>query len=307
MPEFKHDVVVSAVSYDSLLVTDLLDRLRPRLRGTAVWAATETVPENDAGLSPLGSDSRIALVLLHRLWATEPATAAESGVLKLRMRRRAKSVVVLALEGAVIPSWLESAQIHDLRNEGIDPLVESLLQLVAAQGGKVLPAAPPMPPAPVPLRAFGGDQPFLTQPRAENALRKELGRMFGEIESRLDVDTEREPEDLVELSSAPNRYIARQGSVAISFSWLAGRNSGVADGRLMVIQWDGVKPRDRGMSTLRSATARREITYQPEGKGPDTWCWRDGDANGRACSTIHLVGEWLDAVALGARQSEIVA
>ena len=307
MPEFKHDIAVSAVSYDSLLVTELLDRLRPRLDGTAVWAASETVPENEGGLSPLGAESRIALVLLHRLWANEPTTAAESGVLKQRMRRRSKSVVVLALDGAAVPAWLQSAQIHDLRSEGLDPLVESLVQLVAAQGGKVRPAAPPVPVAVVPLRAYGSDLPFLTQPRAENALRKELERMFGEIESRLDVDTEREPEDLVELSSAPNRYIARQGSVAISFSWLAGRNAGVADGRLMVIQWDGVKPRDRGMSTLRSATARREITYQPEGKGPDTWCWRDGDANGRACSTIHLVGEWLDAVALSAHKHEVVA
>ena len=86
MPEFKHDVAVSAVGYDSLLVTDLLDRLRPRLDGSAVWAATETAPETETGLSPLGADSRIALVLLHRLWANEPATAAESGVLKQRMR-----------------------------------------------------------------------------------------------------------------------------------------------------------------------------------------------------------------------------
>lgn len=300
MPEFKHDIAVSAVSYDSLLVDDLMKRLQPRLDGPVVWAK-ETVPESEAALSLLGPDSRVVLVVLHRLWSHEPATAADSGILRQRMRKRPKSVIVLALDGASVPSWLESAQVHDLRAEGMDPLVETLLASVTTHGGAVRDAVIPPVAAP-PMRAYGGDQPpFLAQPRAQNALRKELERMFGAIESRLDADTAREEGDTVELSSSPGRFIARQGAAAISFSWLAGRMSGVADGRLLVIEWDGVAPRDRGMSTLKSAKPCRETTYQPEGTGPDSWCWRDGDVNGRACSTVDLVGEWLDSVGLTAR------
>jgi hypothetical protein len=306
MTEYKRDIAVSAVGYDSLLVADLVKRLQPRLDGAVVWAAKGVDLDNDAALSLLGVESRVVLVVLHRLWSHEPSTAADSGILRQRMRKRPKSVVVLALEGATVPSWLESAHVHDLRTEGIDPLIETLLAAVSAQGGVVrLPEVKPELVAPV--RAFGGEQPFLTQPRAQNALKKELERMFGEIESRLDADSPRESGDTVELSSAPNRYIARQGSAAISFSWLGGRMAGVADGRLLVIEWDGVAPRDRGMSTLKSAKPRREITYQPEGTGPDSWCWRDGDANGRACSTIDLVGEWLDGFALTAREPVVVA
>ena len=302
MPEYKYDVAVSAVSYDSLLVDDLMKRLQPRVDGPVVWSAKEADPENQAALSLLGADSRAVLIVLHRLWSHEPATAADSGILRQRMRKRPKSVVVLALEGASIPSWLKTAHVHDLRSEGIDPLIETLLAAVAAQGGVVRAAVAPPVVVPQPTRAYSSEQPpFLAQPRAQNALRKELGRLFGAIESRFDADTEREEGDTVELSSSPNRFIARQGAAAISFSWLAGRLAGVTDGRLLVIEWDGVAPRDRGMATLKSAKPCRETTYQAEGAGPDSWCWRDGDANGRACSTVDLVGEWLDSVGLTPR------
>jgi hypothetical protein len=299
MKAYEHDVAVSAVAYDSLLVAEIIRRLRPALSLPVVWSGHHEMLD-PAPASSLG-DARIILVLLHPLWAHEPATAADSDPLRQRVRKDPKSVVVLTVDQTAVPAWLDKAHCHDLDAEGIDPLIESIMARVVKQGGSLVTMAPAEPVAP----RYGYDEgpAFLDQSRAQNALRRELERMSDAIESRLDAETARDADAKVELSSAPNRFIARQGDLAISFSWLPGRLGGITDGRLLVIGWAGVGPSRRGTSVLASATQARETTYRVEATDAATWCWRSMQLNGRACSTSDLVGEWFDVSSLTQRDA----
>jgi hypothetical protein len=137
-------------------------------------------------------------------------------------------------------------------------------------------------PTPTPTKTFGDHPPFLEQAKAQNALRREWERLSAV--------------QVVELSTLPNRFLARNGTTAISFSWLSGRLGGIADGRLLVIQWDGVLPTARGFAALKAANQTRETSYLPEANDDRSWQWRAAEARGRACTTLDLVGQWCDAV-----------
>jgi hypothetical protein len=148
--------------------------------------------------------------------------------------------------------------------------------------------------APAPFRQFGESAPFLEQSRAQNTLRHELERLFQAVEARVDDATARDGDVIAECTALPNRIIARCGARAISFSWLTGRLGGVSDGYLLVIEWTGVAPRDRGAGVLKSATPSRETSYCPEAEDAASWRWRAGQQSGR--STLDLVNDWFGAV-----------
>src|ERR1043165_9562019 len=113
---------------------------------------------------------------------------------------------------------------------------------------------------------FGESAPFLDQGRAQNTLRHELQKLFEAVEARLDDAGARATDAIVELSSRPNRIIARHDAGAITFSWLTGRLGGVSDGHLLVIEWAGVPADHRGISALKTATPARETSYRPEAR-----------------------------------------
>ena len=296
MKAFDYDLAISAVGYDSLLVEELSARLRPRIERVAIWASQDVDAVGaPADTTVLGRPTRVVLVLLHRLWAQIPGTAADNELLRQRMKRDPGSVVVLVLDDATVPDWLEPAARHELAAEGLDPLVETVLRIIADNGGPVLPASAAEPE----LARFAHDtpKPFLDQARAQMALKRELDRMAEEVRVRLGVPDKPQADAPVSMFALPNRFVGRHDTAAVSFSWIAGRAGTISEGRLLVIEWAGVS-RDRGMSSLKAARACREVVYQAEGAGPDSWCWRVEQPHGRASSTSNLVAEWIDGVAL---------
>ena len=146
--------------------------------------------------------------------------------------------------------------------------------------------------------------PFLEQGRAQNTLRHELQKMFNAIEERIDEASAHDADTIIEVSSVPNRIIARHGTVAVSFSWLTGRLGGVSDGQLLVMEWAGLPPNKRGPDALKTAKSSREASYRPEATDAASWCWRTATEEGRAPSTVDLVGEWFDGV-MRARNREL--
>jgi hypothetical protein len=144
---------------------------------------------------------------------------------------------------------------------------------------------------------FGEAAPFLQQARASGALRHELDRLIAAVESRIDTESARDAELLLEVSTLPNRIVARCGSLAISFSWLGGRLGGISDGHLLVIEWTGIAPGKRGTSALKSGTLSRETAYHPEADGPANWAWRAGNETNVLRSSADLVGDWFDLAA----------
>jgi hypothetical protein len=138
-----------------------------------------------------------------------------------------------------------------------------------------------------------GPAPFLSQPRAHSALRRELDALIAALKSALERRRVCAPDRSFELHALPHRVIARLDDVAISFSWVAGRLATVGDGRLLVIAWSGVTTGTRGISALKSASPVHERIYGAEGADPEHWCWRVDDPSSRAYSTANLAAEWI--------------
>ncbi|MGH7619636.1 MAG: hypothetical protein ACREPM_20680 [Gemmatimonadaceae bacterium] len=299
---FAYEVVISAAGYDTLLVTELSDRLKPRLGANPVWTGRSMVHGDDTS-HPLANDAaRVVLVLHQRLWSHDTATRADADLLRERMSRQRPSVWVVAVDSSPLPSWLATAPTCSLVEIGVDGVVEFALAAIAASGGST--QAAPVPAAsiaPGDDNRFDRPAPFLSQQRAFSSLRHELDALASELMAQDGSVAAPADEPMPELHSMPNRLVVRLGSIGLSFSWIGGGLGTVAEGRLLVIEWSGMRPSTRGVTPLKEATLVRERVYRPEAAGPDGWRWRADDPNGCAYSTADLAGEWLGGASLAAR------
>jgi len=298
-PRYAHDVAISAVAYDALFVSDLSTRLAARLHDAPVWAGDVHRAEDDTPTGVLGEDSsRLAVIVGQRLWGHDERTSADASALRARLEHDPRSVAVVSLDDDPLPEWMTPLPRRTLAHSGLNGVVDFLVESFTAQGGRPLaPLSTSVEPAADLARTWPPPPtPFLGQPRAESALRRELdaiGAVFEPLERKGPVPDAR----IRDVHRVPNRVIACLFDVAVSFSWMPGRPSAVADGRLMVIEWSGISSA-KGPDALRQATAVRERVYRAEASGPDDWAWRADGADGRACSTAHLVGAWVDGAVL---------
>lgn len=138
--------------------------------------------------------------------------------------------------------------------------------------------------------------PFLSQPRAQSALRREFDAIVHEIEPAIDRCRAARPDGAFELIVLPHRVVARIGGDAVTFSWVSGRVPTVADGCLLVIAWSNVASDVKGVAALRSATPTRERTYVAGGASAEEWRWCTSEAREpreEPQSTKHLTAEWM--------------
>jgi hypothetical protein len=306
MTKFTHDVAISAVSYDSLLVGDLFARLGLRLSAPVFWQAELA----DAGAAPPPMDSsaatvfersaRIVVVLHQRLWGREDGTAADVEALRERVRaKQQRSICVVTLDREPVPAWLAGAPRFVMSEIGIAGAVAAIADAVAAAGARV--SAMPAAAATDPVKtgpAWNEAQPYIAQPRAQTALRRELDALTTELASRVKAVGADRTDGHVELHCSPQRLVVQLGSVGLSLSWVAARSGNLADGRLLVIEWEGAITHGRGMGGLKTASPTREQLFRPEAKGPDDWCWRAEGTAATAYSSRNLAGQYFSSAAL---------
>lgn len=297
---YARDLAISAVSYDTVLVAELAERLAPRLVTSYFWAGDPRDGTIDAAAKLDATSSRLVLVLHQRLWGQDGVTEADAAALRDRLLVRPDSVCVVTLDDQPVPDWLADAPTCDLAATGVDGVTDLVVEAIAANGGSLRrPVGAPE----VVVQGFPhwreGAAPFLAQTRAFSALRHELDAIAAEVKPLLDLEAAHGTDRKVELHTVPYRLIARLDTVGVSFSWVTGRVGTVADGRLLVIQWKGVT-NARGPAALKTAAPMRERIYRVEGNNPDSWRWRDETANGRAYSTANLVAEWVGNVSIDA-------
>ncbi len=306
-PSFENDLAISAVIYDTLLVTDLIGLLAPRLRRAPVWTAAPVIASRTTA-SPLDENvSRVALVLLQRIWGHDVITGLDAEVLRDRAGRNPRSVVAVSLDGEPVPEWMAQVRQCDLATLGVDRVAGFVLDAISDVGGQVVssPTETSAPAGPV-SRWPDPPVPYLGQTRAHGALRRELDLLVTELERHVE-DDEVGGDRVLELHAVPNRTVARIDDVGVSFSWVPARSGSVADGRLMVIEWSGIVGAvRRGAASLKTAHPVRECVYIAEAADADHWCWRAEGPHGRASSTAHLVGEWFAGASMAARQPEPV-
>jgi hypothetical protein len=239
------------------------------------------------------STSRVVVVLYHHVWLHDQAMQRNVPVLRERLGEHPDSVCVLALDETPVPPWLGRAARYDIAGTGRLGASDFIVDAIAAAGGAVDPI-PPVPEHAEPVSRWPEPPPpFLSQQRAQSALRHELDALAELLESVVDEAREAQPERIFELQVLPNRILARLDDVAVSFSWVPGRTASVADGRLLVIAWRDVAPTVKGMAALRSAAMIHERTYAADGNTASTLRWRSEDAVAQPYSSANLVAEWM--------------
>lgn len=284
------DLAISAVPSDAGLVSELIADIAGRLQTPPSWQPSP----DDTGPPVADTGSRVVLVLFHQLWLHDETMQRDVPLLRERLAGQPGSVCVLSLDRTPVPAWLRGAARYDLMHVGREGAADFVVHTVENAGGYVGPGEPPSVQVDEPPQRWPEPPaPFLSQQRAQSALRHELDSLAGALENAIDSAQSTQPDRIFELNVLPQRLIARLDDVAVSFSWLAGRTPSVSDGSLLVIGWHGVTPGLRGVTSLRSATVLHERSYVADGDRPDAWRWRSVDAVAHPYSSANLVAEWM--------------
>lgn len=138
---------------------------------------------------------------------------------------------------------------------------------------------------------------FLSSHRAIAACAREFGRLVDEIvEGATLLRTELQIEEEADVRLTPDRCIVQLGPVALTVAWLRGNLDSLADGRLLVIAWEGTVakrrlsqipervslPRDVQKAT---AVAVWEGSFVAIAESEASWDWqRETDGNDRSGS-----------------------
>jgi hypothetical protein len=307
MTNFTHDVAISAVSFDALLVADLSERIARRAGPGLFWRSQRDDMRPDpvadtAAASVMSDSARVAVVLFQRLWGHDACTAGDALALRERIKaKRQKSVCVVMLDDAPMPSWLKTAHHCTMADAGLDAATESILARLTTAGGTVMARPVVAPPEPVVMRPAWseGHQTFMSQPRAQTALKREFEMLTTELAERVKFESDRLGDNQVEMHCAPQRLVVQLGPVGLSMSWVAGRSGNLADGRLLVIEWDGAITHKRHIGGAKTASPTREQLYRAEAKGPDDWCWRPETGEGSSYSSRNLAGQCFSSANMG--------
>lgn len=107
-----------------------------------------------------------------------------------------------------------------------------------------------------------------------------------------------------EVRREPNRCIVQLGEVALTISWVRGRNESVPEGRLLVIEWDGVVGRSMTRTPERPgaagayppATIANEAVLRVEATRAEDWRWCREDEGAPGYSSADLAALCIESL-----------
>ena len=300
---YKYAVAVSAVDFDVLTAAELKRRLerklrnpvflRPRVKGKRTSAAVS------AARRAFERESRVIVVLHQQLWGAPGGTEVEALAVKSRAATSKKSIVVLALDASPLPAYLRGAPMRRLADMGADAVVDFITQAVVNAGGQARTESE----GKLAERVASDEKrardraSFLTSQRALTLVSREIEALTQAVTRSCG-----EPgvlPDGVEpaVRRTPDRYTLQIGQVGLSFSWLRGRSNSIADGQLLIIEWDGMLAENHPTEgEVRAATPRFEHVLQPSATSPEDWQWRRSDGELCAYTTRDLASQCASAI-----------
>lgn len=283
---FKYDVAVSAADFDALAVAELKRLLEQRLS-----KAVFTVPRDKDGprtatvtnsiKAAFEKDSRVVVVLHHRLWGTTPSSETEVVSVKARIGKvKHKDVLVIPIDTSPIPSWLKGTVLRSVAGSPTgNAVIEAIVEAVETNGG----AAKRMTDALIAARVADEEQrarartSFLTSQRALTLINRELDSLSATVLRLCETPGTLPAGVAAEMRRTPDRYTVQIGPVGLSFSWLRGRSNSIADGQLLVIEWSGHLGEQHAPADPRNAMPAFEHVLQPHATSPEDWQWRRAD------------------------------
>lgn len=316
----KYDTAILGAEYESDTSRFLAQRLSARLaESTSVW--TRDLANPDAVPMPadeICAQARTVIVLHDRLWGRSAPTTDDSKAVEARIAREgSSSVFFLSLDDTALPSWARKAKCADLGNKPLEECVTSLVASIEARGGR--------------LRSELGDDvtertsreekrlrdrdAYLASHRSGPACARELERLTDDVIQRVEALDRAEEAPEIEVKRGAGRCIIQLGPVALTMSWIRSRTDAVIEGRLMIMEWDGIVRRGTDHVPERApvrhagrpATLLREDVFLADTATEQDWRWRrDGRALGTytsrdlASRCLASLTARLDEVALAA-------
>jgi hypothetical protein len=290
----KYDTAILGAEYESDTARFLAERLRARLdESRCVWLRDPSMADADGTTSDNACVSARTVVVLHdRLWGRMPPTSDDRTALEARIARGGgSSIFFIPLDDTPVPSWARKAKVNDLGKKTFDESIERLLAAISEQGGRLRADAPEDATARTANdeRLVRDRDTYLGSHRSGPACARELERLADDVVQRVESIERDEAAGEIEVRRGAGRCIIQLGPVALTMSWIRSRTDAVIEGRLMIMEWDGIVRRGTDQvperapvrHTFQPATLLREAVFVADAATEATWRWRrDGHSLG---------------------------
>ena len=288
----KYDTAILGAEYDSDTARFLADRLRARLNESrCVWMRDPSMADAEGTtVNDVCGSSRTVVVLHDRLWGRTPPTSDDRTALEARIARAGgSSIFFVPLDEAPLPSWARKAKVTDLGKKSLDESLEILLESIGEQGGRLRTDVDVTARAASDERLVRDRDSYLGSHRSGPACARELERLADDVIQRVESMERDEAAGEIEVRRGAGRCIIQLGPVALTMSWIRSRTDAVIEGRLMIMEWDGIVRRGTDQVPERApvrhayqpATLLREDVFVADAATEQTWRWRrDGRSLG---------------------------
>ena len=283
----KYDTAILGAEYESDTARFLADRLRARLaESRCVWTRDPSMADAETATSDDVCASARTIVVLHdRLWGRTPPTSDDRTALEARIARAgAPAVFFIPLDDTPLPAWARKAKVTDLGKKSVDEGIEILLDAISKQGGRVRPVAAEDATARAANdeRLLRDRETYLGSHRSGPACARELERLADDVIQRVESMERDEAAGEIEVRRGAGRCIIQLGPVALTMSWIRSRTDAVIEGRLMIMEWDGIVRRGTDQvperapvrHSFRPATLLREDVFVADAATEQNWRWR---------------------------------
>jgi hypothetical protein len=289
-----YDTAILGAEYESDTARFLAERLRARLaESRCVWTRDPTMADAECTTADEACASARTVVVLHdRLWGRTSPTSDDRTAIEARVARGGgSSIFFVSLDETPMPSWARKAKITDLGKKALGDSIDTLLASIQEDGGRVRADVPEDATA----RAANDERQvrdrdtYLGSHRSGPACARELERLADDVVQRVESMERDEAAGEVEVRRGAGRCIIQLGPVALTMSWIRSRTDAVIEGRLMIMEWDGIVRRGTDQvpermpvrHTFRPATLLREDVFVADAATEQNWRWRrDGRALG---------------------------
>jgi hypothetical protein len=289
----RYDTAILGAEYESDTARFLAERLRSRLaESRAVWTRDPTMADADTTTDEACASARTVVVLHDRLWGRTTPTSDDRTAVEARIARGGgPTVFFVPLDETPMPSWARKAKVTDLGKKGLDESIDAVLESVREKGGRIRAEASEDASA----RAANDERQardsatYLGSHRSGPACARELERLADDVVQRVEALDRDEAAGEIEVRRGAGRCIIQLGPVALTMSWIRSRTDAVIEGRLMIMEWDGIVRRGTDQvperapvrHAFRPATLLREDVFVADAATEQNWRWRrDGRALG---------------------------
>jgi hypothetical protein len=282
----KYDAAILGAEYENGTARFLSDSLRAHLGDSAsIWtrdslADTDGTPTQDAC-----AKARAVVVLHDRLWGRAARTTDDRDAVEARIARTGgSSIFFVPLDETPLPAWARKAKVNDLGQKTLDECIQIMADAIRVNGTRAPEQAPDETATRVSREErYARDRDaYLGSHRSGPACARELDRLTDDLVDRVESMERPDGAAEIEVKRGAGRCIIQLGPVALTVSWIRARTDAVIEGRLMIMEWDGVVRRGTDhlpervpvRQTFPPATLLREDVFVADTATELNWRWR---------------------------------